>query len=508
MLDSLRRLATLPMPEWLSAGINPERVHNALVRHVPEFASGELVLRDCTLRRLRLKGDTNRWSGVYELTVDGAHAEQSRVVGLRGTLIPPGAVEPDHAISRAFGSDGWHCYLPELRLEFEMQPPETELAGLPLLTDPREARVLLEQSLRAGTEAYRDLQIQACTPKVMRHKPGSRCTILYHLDYGAELARHHGWPEIVVAKTYAGDKGFNAYNSMRALWSSTLATSSAVTIAEPLAYLPDMKVLVQGPIHEEQTLKTLIRSAMSSGTSEALHELHDYTRKTAAGLAALHQAGVDYGETVTWEDELAEIRESSARLGAAIPELNDAATPLLARLETLAAEYPADAPGPAHRSFRPAQVLLHKGKIGFIDFDGFCQAEPAMDLALFMAGIKNIGLSESHHDEDHDAMGQEARLERLTLLEALCETFLDEYMVLAPVSRQRITLWESLDLLNVVVGSWTKIKPERIDNTMFLLERHIRASGLDNRIGAEPSRKSTGEEFWGMRKPGINHEHC
>ena len=479
MLDSLRRFATLPMPEWLSAGIQPERVHNALTRHVPEFASSELVLRDCKVRRLRLKGDNNRWSGVYELTVDGAHAEQSRVVGLRGTLIPPDAVEPDHGIPPAFGSDGWHCYLPELRLEFETQPPETELAALPLLTDPLEARVLLEQSIRAGAEAYRGLRIQACTPEVMRHKPGSRCTVLYHLEYGAELAPHHGWPEIVVAKTYAGDKGLNAYNSMRALWNSTLAASSAVAIAEPLAYLPDMKVLVQGPIHEEQTLKTLIRSAMSSGTPEALDELHDYTRKTAAGLAALHRSGVDYGETVTWEDELAEIRELTARLGAAIPQLADAAAPLFAQLEAVAAEYPADPLGPSHRSFRPAQVLLDHGQIGFIDFDGFCQAEPAMDLALFMAGIKNLGLSESHHDEAYDVMDHETRLARIAQLEALCKTFIDKYTALAPVSRQRIVLWESLDLLNVVVGSWTKIKPERLDNTMFLLERHIRASGLN-----------------------------
>jgi aminoglycoside phosphotransferase (APT) family kinase protein len=236
---------------------------------------------------------------------------------------------------------------------------------------------------------------------------------------------------------------------------------------------------VQGPIHEEQTLKNLIRSAMSSGTPEALDELHDYTRKTAAGLAALHRSGVDYGETVTWEDELAEIRELSARLGAAIPRLADAAAPLLARLEALAPEYPADPLGPAHRSFRPAQVLLHNGQIGFIDFDGFCQAEPAMDLALFMAEIKSLGLSKSHRDKDDEAMDQETRLARIAQLEALCEAFLDEYTARAPVSRQRIMLWESLDLLNVVMGSWTKIKPERIYNTMFLLERHIRASGLN-----------------------------
>ena len=479
MVDTLRRFVTLPVPDWLTASMQPALVHSALVRHVPEFASGELVLKDCKVRRLRLKGDNNRWSGVYQLTVGGANGEPCETVGVRGTLIPPGAIEPDYAITHAFGSEDWRCYLPEVRLEFEIQQPEAELAALPTLTDPEEARVLLERSIRAGSEAYRNLRIQACTPQVMRHKPGSRCTVLYHLEYPAEPVPPRAWPEIVVAKTYIGDKGQNAYHSMRALWDSSMATSSTVAIAEPLAYLPEMKVLVQGPIREEQTLKTLIRAALSSGTPEAMGDLHDYTRKTAAGLAALHRSGVHYGEEITWEDELAEIREVSERLGTAIPQLAGAAEPLLARLEALAAEYPADPLGPAHRSFRPAQVLLHKGQVGFIDFDGFCQAEPAMDLALFMTAIKSIGLSKAKGDEDDEGIDPEMRLQRITQLEALCETFLNGYAALAPVSRQRITLWESLDLLGLVMGSWTKIKPGRLDNMMFVLERHVRVSGLD-----------------------------
>ena len=38
---------------------------------------------------------------------------------------------------------------------------------------------------------------------------------------------------------------------------------SNVTMAEPLAFVPELSVLVQGPIREEQTLKELIRSALT-----------------------------------------------------------------------------------------------------------------------------------------------------------------------------------------------------------------------------------------------------
>src|SRR4029078_11202377 len=135
------------------------------------------------------------------------------------------------------------------------------------------------------------------------------------------------------------------------------------------------------------------------------------------------------------------------RLVAAIPQLAGGATPLLERLEAIAADHPADPPVPTHGTFRPHQVLLNKAQIGFIDFDGFCQAEPALDLALFLGKIHDIGLSAGKDDDDEDdaPIDREVLLARLAQTEAICEVFLSEYEKHAPVSRQRIALWEVLD---------------------------------------------------------------
>jgi hypothetical protein len=494
VLAGLRRFAT---PDWLAAVIKTERVRAALCRHVPEFASEQLTLRDCEVKRLRLRDKSGYWTGTYLLTVEGLQPGQSQIVPVRGKLFPPGLTGGDHptaphgqnglasGVPRPFGADGWRCYLPELRLELEMQPPDTELPSLPILTDPEQSRVLLERGIRAGAPAYADFRLRACTPKVMRYKPGSRCTVLYRLEYPPE-ATGRNWPEIVVAKTYQSDKsdnkGQNAYHAMRVLWDSRLGRSSAVTIAEPLAYLPELNILLQGPIREETTFKEFIRSALRSGTPEAIAELRDYTCKIAVGLAELHQCGVRYGETVTWEDEFEEVRQRYARLTIPIPQLAGVATALLDRLGALADEHPADPLMPAHRSFRPAQVLLYKGRIGFIDFDGFCQAEPAMDLALFMAKIKQIGLSKVDLDEDEEDdedLDEETRLTRLAHMEAMCEILLSTYEAHMPISRQRVMLWETLDLFALVVGCWTKIKLTRLQDSMLLLERHLRANGLD-----------------------------
>jgi hypothetical protein len=123
-------------------------------------------------------------------------------------------------------------------------------------------------------------------------------------------------------------------------------------------------------------------------------------------------------------------------------------------------------------------VLLDRGQIGFIDFDGFCRAEPALDLALFCIDVKSLGLSGALPDEDEDEEStsladREACLARLAQLEELCETFLGTYQAHQAISRPRVWLWEALDLLTKLLHGWTKVKPDRLHLSMLLLERHL-----------------------------------
>ncbi|MEZ4707997.1 MAG: phosphotransferase [Caldilineaceae bacterium] len=472
-------------PEWLTNAMTSDAVAAGLTQHVAEFASGQLTLIDCEIDRLRLRDGETFWSGICRLTLADAAAAESRTESLFCVLIPDGQPEPEAPTKNApFGAENWRCYLPELRLELSVQPQGAKLEALDDLTDPETARRLLENSIRAsGNPAYRNLHIDACEPQIMRYKPGSRCTILYHLDYASTMATENNWPKVVVAKTHHGDKGKIAYDGMVALWESPLRTSGAVTIAEPLAYFPESRVLVQGPIHEEMTLKELVQNVLADDGADAdqMELLHDYLRKTARGLAELHRCGAYCGEVVTWEDELAEVQEGRETLDTVLPHLTIFADELIEHLQQAAQAHPADGLAPAHRSFRPAQVLLHKGDIGFIDFDGFCQAEPAMDIALFMTTVKNM--ARIKHKEDDGAAANAAtmsaaQVERLEKAEAICTFFLTEYEKHATASRTRIMLWESLQLLSLLLGSWKKLKLDRLVYCQFMLERHLERHGL------------------------------
>jgi hypothetical protein len=367
-----------------------------------------------------------------------------------------------------------------------MQPPETQLDALAELTNPEHARVLLQQSMEHMERSSLRPRIASCHPEVLRYHPGLRCTIGYHLTYQADDSSRLPWPPFVVAKTYDDERGRTAYEGMRALWVSPLGTSTTVAIAEPIAYVPERRLLVQGPLAEEQTLHALIETTLQTQSATSMAQLNDYVRKTAIGLAELHSSGVSAGTIHRWDDEMTKVQAFVAPLTTAVPELAPAVLPLFAYLEDLAVGSTPDRQVPAHGTFRPAQVLLHQGRIGFIDFDSFCQAEPAMDLALFMVALVDLGMSSlrATHPSIPDDGLHTVLEERLAQLEAIADTFLAHYTALRPVSRQRLALWKALNILELVARSWDRVKPTRLNHTVMMLERQLRSYGSEGTASA------------------------
>lgn len=453
----------LTMPGSLRAIADPARLLAAFSTAEPAFSGDAFTLESVVPRRVRLLESV--CTATYELGLRGTDGDQ-QMVAVRGTSDLSGreSVESEHL--GEFGKPGWRCPVPELRLVLSSPPADVALPSMKLLEDPVRARALLEEAIRAAGDRYRDLRIVACAPTVARYKPGSRCTIVYRLTYGPE-ARGRGWPTKVIAKTYRGDKGRTAFSGMSALWNSNLRTRNEVTIAEPLAFLDERNVLLQGPVPGGSTLEELLRSALGDG-DEPIDHLHSLTERTGRGLAALHTCGAR-GAPATWQDQMAELRGRVVRLGGWFPRVARELEPVLRRLEDLSDRTDPEPPVPSHRSFRPAQVLVDGSTISFIDFDGFCEAEPAMDLALFTSTTKSIGMRISPE-------GGTAK--RLADLDELHSRFLHAYTGAAPLARDRLALWETSYLLMRLVTCWTKVRPGRLEGALLLLRRHIEQAGL------------------------------
>jgi hypothetical protein len=460
------------LPDWLASVKDHDRTRKVFSKEIPEIANGSVILRKCKIGHMLLKNGV--WQNLCILKVSVPNQPGERTIEFNGTLFPPGSLSVNQrVVEGAFGAEGWHAVFPELNLELRMPEPETELESFGLLTDPETSREFLERSLRATSRAYRRVQIQSCKPKIIRYKPGNRCTIRYDLEYAPDMPVESYGPAVVVAKTYLQEKGRNAYESMKALWDASFGSSNSVRIAEPLGYDPDLRVFVQGPVSEEQTLADLFLSALDDGTPEVIQALNETLQTTARGLADLHRSGVKSGETVTWEDEFAEVQSQVIQLSTVFPNLASGAEPFLERLSRLEAAALRDPLVPSHGTFRPVQVLLNKDEVSFIDFDSFCQSEPARDLSMFLASIMILGLTVSASDQStSNAADWEARFERVS---SICEKFLEAYQQFQPVSRQRVALWQALDLFHYVLSGWMKVKVDEISFLVKLLDRFLSA---------------------------------
>jgi hypothetical protein len=469
VVASLGAFASLP--EWLAAPMHGERVGASLARHVPELAEGRLTLLSCTPQRLRAKDE--EWVARYQLSVAAPGAEPRDVVLVGNLWAPSQQPSPEPVSSQGipFGDEGWSCWLPDLRLALRHEESDEALPALPMLVEPDASAQLLQPIIRAA--GYTGATIASCDPVVVRYKPGSRCTVVVGVTYADHSTPVP--PSPVVLKTHQGDKGQTAWAAMTELWNTT-SWRGVLDMAEPLAYLPEERILVQGPVPEDLTLKELARNAFADGSPELVDALRVELTKTGRALAALHQSGAVYGHTATLEDEIAEVREVIDRLALTVPELQGAAEPLLERLGDLALEHPADPIVPAHHDFRPAQVLLHQGSVGFIDFDGASMAEPALDLGRFRAKLRDIGISSLIYTGQ--PLSGQPLADNLALLDDLCEHFLAAYLEHGQVSRQRVLMWETCDLLTGMLHAWTKVRLVRLEPRLAVLLHQLRISGM------------------------------
>jgi Ser/Thr protein kinase RdoA (MazF antagonist) len=165
---------------------------------------------------------------------------------------------------------------------------------------------------------------------------------------------------------------------------------------------------------------------------------------------------------------VARLRQIVGRLAVTLPDMAEATAPVLQQVEGVAEQVVPDPLGPAHRAFRPAQVLVGPQGVGFIDFDGFGQAEAAFDIAEFRATLRGDGLPHPRSARFNQLPEGEANR-----LDALCDMFLAAYLERARVSRRRVWAWEALALLSNVLDDWTKVRPERLAGDVLMLERHL-----------------------------------
>jgi aminoglycoside phosphotransferase (APT) family kinase protein len=117
-------------------------------------------------------------------------------------------------------------------------------------------------------------------------------------------------------------------------------------------------------------------------------------RLTAQALARLHTSSVhpSGASPRTGSKEAKRARERAALIAGRnvdqAEEVQRLAQQLAQRLDALQP----DQYRPAHGGFKASQLLFHSHRVFVVDFDGFCLADPALDVGYFLAYLRPSGL--------------------------------------------------------------------------------------------------------------------
>ena len=247
------------------------------------------------------------------------------------------------------------------------------LPGLARALDEDAMRALLAATL--GREPDRKEKFfSQVRCRVLKHAPGKRCVIAYELNGAASAPRR------LIGKIYRKNRGEIIFAQWRLLWQAARENEARqgepFGMPEPLAYLPELGMLLQSEIPGRQL------AAFSEGDDR-----RSALRSVARNLATLHGLAIA-GEKKTLDDHIRKYCHPGPQvLCETVPELARLVEKLLNGLAT--DESLSHAPAcPVHGDLNLAQIFINGGRAGFIDFDGWCLAPPALDLGNFLVTLQ------------------------------------------------------------------------------------------------------------------------
>src|SRR5688572_6736179 len=369
-----------------------------LRRELPGWSEEPLDVLDCGVKpaktvQSRKAVRTGRSGFVFRLTVARASGRTQEVVLLGRAPVGEGFPGPElgrraaqlreHPAVAPFQRLAGR--IPALRLGLLLFPLDPDLPALAEITG-LDAPQLLAPHLpecRAGG------RLVECSWELRHYKPGERAVLRVRAGFApgsaTTEARH------VYVKLFDDEHGAVSHRLLRAL-QETARGSQWLRVPEPLGYDAARRLLVLAEIPGGRALAEWIHCLEHSTPLPVgvdLGRVESAVLAAARALAELQRSDVRPAATRSFADVLATLRKDRDLLqnGAyeAEPELVARSLALVQRLESYA---PVDELlVPSHGGARHKQTVGDEHGLTFIDWDGFCLANPALDAATFLTRL-------------------------------------------------------------------------------------------------------------------------
>jgi len=217
--------------------------------------------------------------------------------------------------------------------------------------------------------------------RLSRHKPGRRCLIEYDLLLKRPSRRPQ--PLTLMAKMRIKSHDHSTWTVVNGLWEAGMnyQTDDGIALPRPVGEIPHWHIWLQPKVPGvglEQQLAGPQGERLAERVAEAAHKIH--------------HSGVPTCRRHTMADELRILNERLGKAASAYPQWSGRIERIINRCENLGNSLP---PAPLcgiHRDFYADQIIADDETLYLLDFDLYCQGDPALDIGNFIAHITEFSL--------------------------------------------------------------------------------------------------------------------
>jgi aminoglycoside phosphotransferase (APT) family kinase protein len=257
----------------------------------------------------------------------------------------------------------------------------------------------------------------------------------------------------VIGKVYHIDRAdiFQAMDGMR---QAGFGPQDEFSIPQPLAYVPSLRLLLQEKLEGTPADEILKKGDEKSSASAV--------ERCAQWLARFHVLAPRTGPVSYPSDYLSSksIRRCSRKIAKRGGSSAGKAAVLLQRLEDAVASLHPEELCAGHGSYSATHVILLRQRTLVFDWDGYDVADPARDVARFLAALRRLALG---------------RLGSIRALDRVADVFLKTYLAVGqPLAEENLRFFEAAACLKLAKYNLCHPVPHWHDKTEAMLDEGLR----------------------------------